>query len=734
MSPEQPPPRSTRISRRTLLGWGGSSVMLSACGGGGDDGGTTAEEPGGGPGPGLPAAQRLATLDAVAAEYERLCAGGIRTSSDTIAAFMRARPEYRRVTVMPDGCVCGEFTDGQIHVVANNLRTGLATRGNVPARSRARGDAPTSARAASPASTERQASPLGATDAPPTGIPASPAGICASSFINYANPDDGSAGDIDRFENMLQRAGVDVLPDNRLYVDTLKALPELGFFSWLTHGGMLREGGGGITHALMTSTPADIEGIVAHLQDLQAGNLVYYTGQYLYSRGQWSSANYLAITPAFIQRYNWRFSANSIVLIHACASDFAGFRNAFQAAGAGVYGGWSHPVWVHAAVFSMHWMLDKFIASNRAIPTPSPRNRPHAHDAIKRVGDEVSWMLYEDPEEGGNVEFRFTQLNGDAGYLLPSMARMEMNEADGRLSLYGSFGSIAGRVYAGTTLTTDPSGGDNYLPWRPGGTVTELTVHEWSASEVIVDLPRSGAGSAGYIAVQVGRRWSNARALTRWNGQMQIESRGPGTLLIQHTLQYSGRCDIGLWRDEPDGTLQDMPRSWTGTPFAAPSTWTWAASGQHVHTDASVPETTTVQWSGTHRFELPQRWTPLDPQYYSVFGMVNRSQREFCVAISGGAGMAMPTVEVHTSPNGTTRDERRYSIGLPLALSPVPFPPGRPGIVRPLADNYTVEAGSHSSTEPTLLPLADPDLNELQHTMAWDAMTPEYLPNGRGGA
>lgn len=136
------------------------------------------------------------------------------------------------------------------------------------------------------------------------------------------------------------------------------------------------------------------------------------------------------------------------------------------------------------------------------------------------------------------------------------------------------------------------------------------------------------------------------------------------------------------------------------------------ASGQHVHTEPG-PETTTVQWSGTHRFELPQRWTPADPQYYSVFGMVNRTDREFCVAISGGAGTVMPVTEVIATPNGSTRSERRYSIGLPLALSPVPFPPGRPGIVRPLADR---------------------ELNELNHTMEWDAMTPDCLPNGRGGA
>jgi hypothetical protein len=36
--------------------------------------------------------------------------------------------------------------------------------------------------------------------------------------------------------------------------------------------------------------------------------------------------------------------------------------------------------------------------------------------------------------------------------------------------------------------------------------------------------------------------------------------------------------------------------------------------------------------------------------------------------------------------------------------------------------------------EPTLLPLADPDLFELQHTISWGAMSPQYAPHPSTGA
>lgn len=737
MNARRTPPDFPRISRRTLLGWGGSSALLTACGGGGGDGGDGGAPPPGEPGPTLPPAQRAQALGAVEDEYERLCDGAIRAPSEAVAAFMRARPEYRRVTVMPDGCICGEFTDGQLHVVGNNQRSGAplvgaATmrRASSPTDARARGrststltSTSTSARTARPA-----ADGDGDGDAPLTGVPSSSAGISASTFLSYAETD-GSASQVEDYERWLTSAGLDLLPSWRPTVENLKHLPELGFFNWATHGGML-QAGGGISHALMTDTPADLEGIVAHLLDLQAGNLIYYTGQYLYSRGKWAADTYLAITPAFIERYGWRFSPNSIVLVHACASDFVGFREAFRAAGAGVYGGWSHPVFVLAAIRAMEWMLDKFVASNLNVPTPDPRNRAHDYEAIKRVGDEAGVTAYDDPSEGGTVEFRFTRLNDAPGGLLPSMVRMAVNENLGQLVLHGSFGRVQGKVFVGTTLATDPSGNDNYLPWRPSGTVTELAVLEWAADEVTVQLPLTGAGSAGYVAAQVGRRFSNARALTRWNGEMTVRSRGPGNLQLLHTLQYSARCDIGLWRDEPDGTLQDALATWTATPYDAPSTWTWVATGQHSHT-LPGPVTTHVTWTGTQRFELPSTQGPTPTQYYSVFGIVDRTQAQFRVAISGGAFGAMPTIEVITTPDSTTRLERNFNLGLPLALSPTAFPPG---IARTLAPDFSVDGGALDVAEPTLLPLADPALGQLDHRIDWGAMNAEYPPHPNGGS
>ena len=94
----------------------------------------------------------------------------------------------------------------------------------------------------------------------------------------------------------------------------------------------------------------------------------------------------------------------------------------------------------------------------------------------------------------------------------------------------------------------------------------------------------------------------------------------------------------------------------------------------------------------------------------------------------------MPATEVITTPDSVTQIDGVFNIGLPLALSPVPFPPGGPGVPRALADDFTVAAGVLEVDEPTLLPLADPALSHLTHTMSWGAMSAEFRPDGHGGA
>jgi hypothetical protein len=89
---------------------------------------------------------------------------------------------------------------------------------------------------------------------------------------------------------------------------------------------------------------------------------------------------------------------------------------------------------------------------------------------------------------------------------------------------------------------------------------------------------------------------------------------------------------------------------------------------------------------------------------------------------------------VITLPDSSTRLESNFNIGLPLALSPTPFPDGRPGINRTLAPDFSVPVGSLEATEPTLLPLANPNLNTLTHSITWDAMSAEYPPHRHGGA
>lgn len=722
----------TSAQRRELLRRFGQAAAalsvptwLAACGGGGGGGASA----GGNGEPGsLSAEERMLAMDSMKAEYDRLCNGRLSAPSEAVAAAMRQLPQFRRVEVMPDGCVWGQFVDGQHYVVGNNLKTGSnrVAGSSAPAsliappaapRPSAKNDANARAAALAPGSGEL------------SGVPSAAVALSLSSFSNYADAE-GTSFAIDNFEHLLKRAGHEVRDTDygfAVTIELLKNMPELGFLNWFTHGGMLN-GSGGITHALMTAEQVDEAGILAHLLDLDAGNLIYYLGQHVYRRGQWAADNFFAITPEFITRYRWRFSANSIVMIHACASDNAGFREAFRQAGASLYGGWSKPVWVHRAADAMTWLLDGFLAANLDIPTPEPRDRAFDYLSLKADFDEKQVTRYDDPTEGGEVSFNFTRFKDDPAGLMPSMVRATVMEHREQVILRGSFGNVRGRVFVGTDMATDPSGNAKYMPWWPAGTVTELVIDEWNADEVVARLPPDGAGSAGHIAVRVGDRWSNCRTLTRWRGTIHVIGRGPGSLVIEHRVHFAFRSDVGHWREMPKGPLQDGPAGLALIPDVVTSFWEWWASGSNT---ATVPGDVTLQvtWNGSGVVE-----TSLEPranQVYTLLGSIDRRNRQVGLMFAGGSLGALPMRQVHTTPYGSTTTDGLADMSLPAALAPADG--AHLGIPLVLGDDLTIEGGEFTVAESSKLPTGESEPPPITYTVSWERIVPEYLPSGKAG-
>jgi hypothetical protein len=706
-----------RLLQRTagLAAWVALPAGLSACGGGSD--GSSGHNAGA-----ADAAARQATLEQARAEFDRLRGGGTRADPEALAAALRTTGAYTRVDVMADGCVSASLPDGHHLVVGNNMPA-LPVGGSVGAP--AANPAPATATARNPMQAIRAKSFAAAASGPPTGVPASRRARSYCCFSNYVRAD-GEVGDFQAFDGELREAGWDMPAYERPTIDVLKTLPELGFLNWSTHGGTLNVDGT-ILHALLTREDVNIENLIAYLPDLNAGNLVYYVAADGYNpyRGGWTSGTYYAITPAFIANYGWRFSADSVVLIHACASDNPALRAAFAAAGASLYGGWDKPVWVHRAAAANDAMVDFLLASNLDTPDEEPLNRAHDHVAVKMRCDADGLTRYDDPSEGGVANFNFTVLRGEPAGLMPSMGRLTVLEGEDRLVLKGSFGSVPGKVCVGTDLADHPQ---QLLPAMPAGTVTELSVERWSPGEIVATLPRSGPGSAGYVAVQVGQRWGNARALTRWSGTITVPQRGPGSLALDHTLAFSLRADVLGWRNSPHGDMLAELAAVIGTPEGAPSHWGWRASGANARANTSGGSLT-VTWSGSGSVGLDPVPHTGDTEVYTIFGLWVPNARRFEVSIAGGRQRAVTVTQVLVSSTGTTKTVDEYTIELPSRLA---ADQGQPGMLWALGSEHDIPAGNWTGNEYVNLPTADPTSPAFATTIRWDRAAAEFPPDARG--
>jgi len=712
--PTSPPRRAWLRRSAGLAAWGALPLGLGACGGGGSDGGMA------GGGTGFDAAARSAALRNAQAEFDRLRAGRLRADPGQLAQALRATGHFSRVVQMDDGGVGARFPDGHWLLVGNPPDPAA---GSDTARS---GD-PRPAALAQPlnAAATAAAAPA-ATRA--FGVPASRQARSFCEFSNYVR-EDGEVARFDTYEQALRDAGWEVPADQFAEVETLRALPELGLLNWSTHGGTLNADGD-ITHALFTGTPADEHTLARHQADLDAGRLIYYTAATVWGRGAWHAQTNFAITPAFIAHHGWRFSADSVVMIHACASDHPAWRAAFANAGAALYGGWSRPAWVHRVAAASDRLLDDLLATNRRTPEGQPLERAHHWVAVLARSDADGVTQYDDPSEGGgNTRFRFHVLRGQPGGLMPTLQRLLVSEAEGTLTLRGGFGSMPGEVWIGPALSA-PASSQESLPWQPRDGALALGVQRWSDEEIVVRLPRSGPGSAGHVAVRVGQRWSNARPLTRWSTTLELQQRGPGSLTLEHRLAISLRADIQAWRDAPRGALQVARLQVLGTPPEAPSHWTWRASGSHTHSH-SPDSLQTVHWAGSGRIALAALPVAGATEAFNLVGAWNPAAESprFELAMVGARHEAVTATELIQEGGNQWTTTHLQSLELPDRLAE---DAGQLGLRwAPDAGHALPEAVTRFEHATGLL-VAGPDAAPLASTLRMPRATAEHAPDADG--
>lgn len=570
------------LTRRNLLRWlsvsgaaglwgcgGGDEPAASGIGGGGGGGsGTPVGEPTsafssvgkGVPGAPVSIAERQATLAALESRLIGLYdpATG-RASAAQMIAWLQEQAAFKTVGYSGTGDVYAVFTDGRPLIVATNIRFDAAGVSDGPDR------APrTASRSTALALASRPAALAPNLENFEAGVPSRqfrylntwfsygpdwPADTWCRGTSTY--PDGlASMSDLDDVQAFMEEFGYQSVnrgddPDGSglpqaLTVEGLKSVSGDGVFLWTTHGGTL-DPGGNIIQGLMTATEAFQSTVEDRYADEFAeGTLIYYTGPLCLhpvscrsSTGGGSVYTRLAITPSFIRKYKWSFGEHSLVFVNACASATGAMKQAFLDAGASVYLGWTKPVRVWAMCGAAMDFFSLMLGLNengggRPEAEVQPHQRPYDWGAVMTHLHANTQVAYYLDDEDGIVELEPTFNDKvPAGFtgLRPSVYWTSFDEAASEWHLIGGvFGTHPGTAAIGTDMPCD-----NRVTYTRYGSLADrrlgspvpVGVKDWKSQNVVLSVPRQGAGSAGILQVDVDGRWSNGVQLTRVSGHLR---------------------------------------------------------------------------------------------------------------------------------------------------------------------------------------------------------------------
>ncbi|MBX3619458.1 MAG: hypothetical protein KF891_05645 [Rhizobacter sp.] len=528
---------------------GGAAVAtvpaLVACGGGGGGSAGGGDEPSGGSDFDEQRFEAIADVE----EMSRRIALTALTPLEfvqTVAAYMNTLGAYTR-TGFDDETLCawGIFQDGRTHIVANNRLPAPAL--TTPLTTPLAGDA-------APAAAPREHPQA-------SGLPRAPQARLLHTF--GTGFDDGQSMITD-LTAWLTPAGYQVRSggqegDGRL--TALRAVKGDGFFYINTHGGWgdaLRADGsetGGTVFSIQSSTLVDkvLERTPEMREDLADGRLTYFTARNGLTKTILGveypdhDTRY-GITDKFV-RAHWQFAPNSVVIINACVSGLAmsrgrplaaPFYDACLAKGAGAYLGWTNTVSATGAFTVPRRFVDRVLGANAYQPE-SPKQRAFV---VSEVMGELNRKGL-DRDTAGTAVF-VLKANADAPTVVPGIREMIVDEFRDELVLLGDFGPQE---------TTGPNTGRVTVDGQ------ERSVLSWTATRIVCALPRSGAGSAGPVRVQVGPHASNVRWITRWTTTLDYrweDPQRPG-LRVTGVATIRHRADVGKTRAQPgDAPLEPL--------------------------------------------------------------------------------------------------------------------------------------------------------------------------------
>jgi hypothetical protein len=380
-----------------------------------------------------------------------------------------------------------------------------------------------------------------------------------------------------------------------------------GYFYWMTHSGWLVEKGVQVpiisTSELYTKLAHDSD-FIRNLYDEGVLTVSAVTNNKraipvdLNSDGKITSEEELdynivyAIRPAFIKKY-FQFSANSVIMQESCTSGDPVFRDAYLAAKAGAYVGWSS---VTRPGLQMPLLTDRLLGGNVLKPLDSPPERPFDFLGV------MAWMQskgYDLDGDGSRLMASYPS-GSNAGILAPSIRSMQINELHllGKPSLLvisGTFGPRDDTKYKREVVVNG----------------IQLKIVDGNDTSITAEIPETGISSAGPCVVVIGGRISNEVPISLYTLKMNYTFLGPGTMKVVDTITYKIRLDVhqnrGAIDTEPSGDVafffgrSDSTASFvaSGTGDVNGCTHTWAGTGS-ITTATTLGNPFTIDLTGEY--------------------------------------------------------------------------------------------------------------------------------------
>jgi hypothetical protein len=267
---------------------------------------------------------------------------------------------------------------------------------------------------------------------------------------------------------------------------------------------------------------------------------------------------------------------------------------------------------------------------------------------------------YSDPDEGFVLLEATPNLTVPPLFLClrPSMYWNTFDEVKSELHLIGGmFGTRQGTAAIGTDVSckSDCTVYNEGADFKLAGGVA-LAVQDWQSQNVVLEVPRTGPGSAGIVQVTVDGRFSNGAQLTRVKFPVTATQRHGGSLQVNVNAQLNFRGDFRGVRIDP---IQDLTYS-PAVQCIAPATLTgsFTALGSYSYQDGDA--TVVVEWSGSGTVESDL----LSLGVGLVTGEVNPKPRtgKFSVDLSGTRIMEKTTVSSAGSPPSISTREIGFTI------------------------------------------------------------------------